>query len=188
MAPVYPRLPPARLENARVLADRYDLMHVLPKGALFATHGAPAGAEHMAAICAPSRLLVFGADVGPESLDVAWLTPEGPYESAQRALALLHRCLKRDGWLMVESYAAGSGVIQAVHEFVVEQDYEILYLALGPAMCCSVALRRVGVAQSLRALAKENVALRAAVDGMRASASWRMTAPWRRLMTCLRGG
>jgi hypothetical protein len=152
---LYPRLPPARLENARVLTDRYDVMQVLPKGAVFAVLGAAAEREAMAAICAPARLLA---------------------------------CLKPDGWIVVGLYAAGNGIIQSVHEFIVEQDYELLYLALGPAMRCTVALRRIGVAQSLRAVMEENAALRAGLDGMHASASWRMTAPLRGLLRCLRGG
>ncbi len=185
---LYPRLPPARLENARVLTDRYDVMQVLPKGAVFAVLGAAAEREAMAAICAPARLLAYSADVAACSLDVAWLEPEESYSAVRRDLALLHSCLKPDGWIVVGLYAAGNGIIQSVHEFIVEQDYELLYLALGPAMRCTVALRRIGVAQSLRAVMEENAALRAGLDGMHASASWRMTAPLRGLLRCLRGG
>jgi hypothetical protein len=188
---VYPRLPPVRLANARVLTDRYDLMQVLPKGVVFAAIGAGAAAlgGDMRDICTPRHWLAIGpgAELAAESLDIAWLDSDRAYEVVRRDLALIGNWVRPDGWIVVSGYAAEGDLIRAAHEFIVEQDYEMLFLALGPAFCCDIALRRIGVARSLRSIQEENAALQDALRGMRDSAVWRATAPLRAFATFIRG-
>jgi SAM-dependent methyltransferase len=239
----YPRLPPERLENARVLTDRYDLLRHLPKQAAFAEIGVGLGnfSQHVLDICAPhhfhaidtfdlhkqptlwgkptaelfggqthevyyrgrfasalaaNRMTVTKGDSGdvlrslaPGSLDIVYLDADHRYGPVKRDLLAIRRVVRPDGWIVLNDYVpleiGGSnmpyGVIQAAHEFMVEADYEMIYLALGWAMFCDVAIRRIGVGRSLRSVAEENAALRASLAAMNQSLSWRITAPLRAL-------
>jgi hypothetical protein len=119
-----------------------------------------------------------------ESLDVVFLNAARDVASVAGDLVAINRVLKPDGMMVVAGYApvadggldAPCGVIQAVHDFMMQADFELAYLALAPAMNCHVALRRIGIAQSILSIQQENMALRASLEEMRQSRSWRMTA------------
>jgi hypothetical protein len=195
--PRYPRLPPARLENARVLTDRFDLLLRLPKAARVLAVGAGAAemAQYIQEICQPAAFITVDAvDLpgrGARSAEVIYIDSGRDYAEVARDLAAAVRVVTPDGWIVLNGYAAGEpgasgvawGVIQAVHAFMVQADYEMAYLALGPGMVCHVALRRIGVAQSILSVQQENAALLATLQGMRASTSWRVTAPLRAVLS-----
>jgi hypothetical protein len=195
--PRYPRLPPARLENARVLTDRFDLLLRLPKAALVLAVGAGAVemTRYIQEICQPAELIAVDAfDLlgrPARSAEIVYLDSGRDYAEVARDLAAALRVVTPDGWIVLNGYAAGEpggsdgpwGVIQAVHAFMVQADYEMAYLALGPGMVCHVALRRIGVAQSILSVQQENAALLATLQGMRALTSCRVTAPLRAVLS-----
>ena len=85
------------------------------------------------------------------SIDVAYVDANHAYDFVRNELALLNRKVNGAGWIVLNDYTVGAatgggfkryGVIQATHEFMVEQDWEIMYLALHPTMHCDAALRR----------------------------------------------
>jgi hypothetical protein len=85
------------------------------------------------------------------SIDVAYLDADHTYDSVRNELALLNRNVNAAGWIVLNDYTMGSvtggglkgyGVIQATHEFMVEHNWEMMYLALHPKTHYDVALRR----------------------------------------------
>jgi hypothetical protein len=84
------------------------------------------------------------------SLDVVYLDAEHSYASVARELAVIARKVRADGWIVLNDYtmmdAGGAGgaygVIQAAHEFMIREGWEMVALALHPLMYCDVALRK----------------------------------------------
>jgi hypothetical protein len=84
------------------------------------------------------------------SVDVIYLDADHTYDGVTRDLAALRPKLRDDGWLVLNDYAPSSigfpdmpyGVIQACHEFMVSNDWEMTHLALAWAMYCDVVLRK----------------------------------------------
>jgi hypothetical protein len=97
------------------------------------------------------------------------------------------------------------GVIYAAHEFMIQQNWGMQYFALQTTMFCDVVLRRkdhlrrpdivmremmalqrfdertkmAAARQDVTSIEQENIALRWEIQALRASSSWRMTAPLR---------
>ncbi|HXA24056.1 MAG TPA: hypothetical protein VNW90_17355 [Acetobacteraceae bacterium] len=99
------------------------------------------------------------------------------------------------------SYAA-YGVIQPTNEFMIAEDWEMIYFAWQPYVYCDVALCTVGntapilmpqmpdprvaaLLQSNAELEARNASLAQALDALRASTSWRITEPMRALRRSL---
>jgi len=85
------------------------------------------------------------------SVNVAYVDADHSYDCVRNELALLNRKVSGDGWIVLNDYTMcnargggprGYGVIQATHEFMIEQNWEMMYLALHPKTHYDVALRR----------------------------------------------
>lgn len=84
------------------------------------------------------------------SVDVFYVDADHGYEGVKRDLAVIRRKIRPDGIIVMNDYTflenVGSkqeyGVIQATHEFMLEEDWEMIYLALERHMFCDVALRK----------------------------------------------
>jgi len=150
------------------------------------------------------------ATLDDASLDIVYLDADHTYESVKRELAIIRRKVRDDGWIILNDYImneagfsnAAYGVIQATNEFMIAENWEMIYFALQPYMYCDVALRKVGntapvampeipdprLAPLLRRNAEleaRNASLTRALDAMRGSTSWRITAPMRALRRSL---
>jgi hypothetical protein len=80
-----------------------------------------------------------------------WIYVDGDhsYEGVKRDIAAASRAVKSDGLLIFNDYIPFSyveftayGVIQAVNEFCIEQDWRLRYFVLAPRMFCDVAITR----------------------------------------------
>lgn len=87
-----------------------------------------------------------------ETFDFIYIDANHSYNSVKSDIAAATPRLGSDGLLIFNDYTYWSpcecmkyGVIQAVNELCLEDDWEILFFALEPYMYCDVALRR-GVA------------------------------------------
>jgi len=85
------------------------------------------------------------------SIDIAYLDADHGYDFIRTQLALLKLKVKPAGWIILNDYTMGNvtgngfkrfGVIQAAHEFMIAENWEMGYLALHPSMYCDIALRR----------------------------------------------
>ena len=114
------------------------------------------------------------------SLDVIYVDADHRYEFVRRDLAVARRKVRDDGWIIVNDYIMVAelgatipyGVVNATHEFMLEHDWGMQYLALQTRMFCDVVLRPGHLLPDLATLQHE-VAL------LRGSTSWRMTRPLR---------
>ncbi len=85
-----------------------------------------------------------------DSVDVFYLDADHSYEGTCRDLAAIQAKIREQGWLVLNDYAPSSigfpempyGVIQACHEFMVRNNWEMTHLALAWAMYCDVVLRK----------------------------------------------
>ncbi len=74
------------------------------------------------------------------------------YESVKKDLAQCLRVLKPNGFLVMNDYIMFDhftneeyGVVQATNEFMLANNFEMLYFALHPEMFCDVLIRKIGV-------------------------------------------
>ncbi len=124
------------------------------------THEAAFRARFAAEI-AGGRMEVIAADshlgiaaLPDDGTDVFYLDADHSYEATCRDLAAITGKIRDAGWLVLNDYAPSSigfpelpyGVIQACHEFMVRNNWEMTHLALAWAMYCDVVLRKVGKA------------------------------------------
>ena len=86
------------------------------------------------------------------SLDWAYIDGDHSYRGAVRDLAAAHRAVKPDGWIGLNDYVFFNpedmgkyGVVEAVHEFCLEHDWEILGFGLAGRGQHDVLLRCRGV-------------------------------------------
>lgn len=86
------------------------------------------------------------------SIDVAYVDADHTYDFVKGELALLNSKVAKTGWIVLNDYTMGNvvssgfkrfGVIQAVHEFMLTEHWEMMFLALHPLMYCDVAIRRM---------------------------------------------
>ncbi len=118
------------------------------------------------------------------SVDVIYIDADHRYEFVRRDLVVARRKVRGDGWIIVNDYLMvaelGStipyGVVHATHEFMLEHDWGMQYLALQTRMFCDVVLRP---SRLLGDVADECRALRREVALLRGSTSWRLTGPLR---------
>jgi hypothetical protein len=85
------------------------------------------------------------------SIDVAYVDADHTYTFVRNELALLNCKVNETGWIVLNDYTMGNvaggkftdyGVIQATHDFMIEHNWEMMYLALHPKTHYDVALRR----------------------------------------------
>jgi hypothetical protein len=81
--------------------------------------------------------------------DWIYIDADHSYDGVKRDIDEAKKKVKRDGLLVFNDYIfwshrefMGYGVVQAVNEFALADDWELLYLALEPEMYCDVVLRR----------------------------------------------
>lgn len=72
------------------------------------------------------------------------------YASVKKDIEIAGQKLKEDGYLIMNDYIisdhhAGTmyGVVQATNEFMIENNYEMLYYAFHPELFCDVVIRKV---------------------------------------------
>lgn len=205
-------------EPQRFIAiDLFDLHHVpklwgRPTDEVFGggTHGA-FYRKRFSDVIAQGKLVILEGDsarmmatLDDASLDVVYIDAGHDYGSVKRDLAMARRKIKDDGWIILNDYTmtdvlAGNGpygVIQAAHEFMIAEDWEIIYLALQKHMYCDIVLRKAGSAPvplpdmswfGTRSVELEQriASLKAELDAMRHSTSWRITTPLRAIRRSL---
>lgn len=82
--------------------------------------------------------------------DVIYLDAAHDYKSAVKNVEQCKKKVDHDGSLIFNDYAIDDlmegipyGVIPVVDELCVSENWEMIYLALGPMMYCNVALREI---------------------------------------------
>jgi hypothetical protein len=134
-----------------------------------------------------------------QSVDIFYVDANHTYESVSKELSTIKNKIAPDGYIILNDYImnevgfsnAPYGVAQATNEFMIENDWEMMYFALHEYMYCDVVLRKFGVAdtqpaqQRITALEQENARLRRDIDLIRASTSWRVSSPIRALRQLL---
>jgi hypothetical protein len=82
--------------------------------------------------------------------DWIYIDANHSYEGVRRDIDEAKKKVKREGLLVFNDYTFWShrefmcyGVVQAVNEFALAEDWEVLYLALEPEMYCDVVLRKL---------------------------------------------
>ena len=85
-----------------------------------------------------------------EYFDWIYIDAQHAYEGVKRDIGAARRKIKGDGLLVFNDYTIWSyvemepyGVVAAVNELCVEDDWELVYLALPSHMYCDVAVRRM---------------------------------------------
>lgn len=146
------------------------------------------------------------AKLDDASLDIVYVDADHQYDSVKRELEIIRRKIKDDGWIILNDYImneagfsnAAYGVIQATNEFMIAENWEMIYFAFQSYMYCDVVLRKASTAPVAMPdpsnsalmwqnaeLAARNVMLEHALEAMRTSSSWRITAPLRGLRRSL---
>lgn len=90
------------------------------------------------------------------SLDIVYIDAGHDYKSVKRELAVTRRKIKDDGWIILNDYVMADavtgnvpyGVIQATNEFMIAENWEMIYFALQHYMFCDVVLRKAGPARA----------------------------------------
>ena len=82
--------------------------------------------------------------------DFIYIDADHSYQGVKRDIQSATSKVKEDGFLIFNDYTYWSpvecsryGVIQAVNELCLAEDWEVVYFALAPHMYCDVALRRL---------------------------------------------
>lgn len=122
------------------------------------------------------------------SVDVFYVDADHTYEGVARDLDAIAGKVRPDGWIVMNDYIpsqvgfgeAAYGVIQATNEFMLRHGWCMAYFALAPVMYCDVGLRRAELVRADAARAQA-AAVERHLALVRASTSWRITAPLRAL-------
>jgi hypothetical protein len=142
------------------------------------------------------------------SLDIVYVDADHRYEPVKRDLAMARRKIKDDGWIILNDYIMNDnafsnepyGVIHATNEFMIAEDWEMIYFAFQSHMFCDVVLRKAGegavpvpmadpgyCSHHYAELEARNTFLERSLEALHASTSWRMTAPMRAVRRFLSG-
>jgi len=89
--------------------------------------------------------------VFPDALfDWIYIDAQHTYEGVKRDIDAARHKVKPDGWLVFNDYTIWSyvemqpyGVVAAVNEFCIEENWKLIYLTLPNHMYCDVALQRM---------------------------------------------
>ena len=84
------------------------------------------------------------------ALDVIYIDASHEYQHVKKDLAVCGRKITPTGALVLNDYTMANpssgqqyGVVQATHEFCLDEGWEITHLALHPRMFCDVVLRKM---------------------------------------------
>lgn len=151
------------------------------------------------------------ATLDDASLDIVYVDANHTYDSVKQELGIIKRKIADDGIIILNDYImneagfsnAAYGVIQETNEFMIAENWEMMYFAFQSYMYCDVVLRKTSSApvalpevrvvdQHSAALSQRNAELEArnasleqALETVRTSTSWRITAPMRALRRSL---
>ena len=86
-----------------------------------------------------------------DSVDIFYVDAGHSYDELKQQLEVIRRKVKDDGYIIMNDYTIYDfygdgtpyGVVQATHEFMVRDGWEMIFLALHPEMFCDVVLRKV---------------------------------------------
>jgi hypothetical protein len=143
-----------------------------------------------------------------ESIDIVYVDAEHSYDAVKSELAVVKRKVKYDGSIILNDYImndvgfsdAPYGVIHAVNEFMIAENWEMTYLAFHSHMYCDVVLRKAATAPVTTPLlraeghcctvrSRSSGALDphdASLETIRAPVSRRVMAPMRALYRAMR--
>lgn len=83
-----------------------------------------------------------------QSVDVFYVDADHAYEAVKAELAVIRRKITPGGIIILNDYTMFDqfrmvpyGVIQAAHEFMIEERWEMIFLALHRDMFCDIAIR-----------------------------------------------
>ena len=86
------------------------------------------------------------------SVDIFYIDAWHTYESVSEELNIIKTKIKPTGWILLNDYTLYDvvwempyGVIQAAHEFMLAEGWEMKFLALHPLMFCDIAIRKIGL-------------------------------------------
>ena len=90
------------------------------------------------------------AGLADASIDLMYLDADHRYETVAAELSAALPKMKPEGWIVLNDYiltdVAGAhepyGIPAAAHEFMIRENWEMIYLALDPHMYCDIVLRR----------------------------------------------
>lgn len=89
-------------------------------------------------------------DFPDEYFDFIYIDGDHSYEGVKRDIEVAKQKIKREGYLVLNDYTYWSpvecmryGIIQAVNELCLEEDWEIVYFSLAHYMYCDVAIKRL---------------------------------------------
>jgi len=106
----------------------------------------PIAAGRMTVLEGPSHRRL--EDLDDASVDVFYVDADHSYESVKTELAIIRRKIVPGGIIILDDYTMFDqfrmvpyGVVQAAHEFMIEERWEMIFLALHPDMFCDIAIR-----------------------------------------------
>jgi hypothetical protein len=89
-----------------------------------------------------------------EYFDFVYVDADHSYEGVVRDIAVAKKKVRQDGYLIFNDYTFWSpvecipyGVMHAVNELCLAEEWEVVYFALDPYMYCDVAIRRMPPSQ-----------------------------------------
>jgi len=86
-----------------------------------------------------------------DSLDIVYVDADHSYDAVCRDLSIVKYKVRDDGLIIMNDYTMSDvlgglgpyGVIQATHEFMLAEGWEMIFLALQEYMYCDVVLRKI---------------------------------------------
>lgn len=85
-----------------------------------------------------------------EYFDWIYIDAAHDYDSVKKDLKEAYRTLKKDGLIIMNDYIMYDsftkedyGVVQATNEFMIENNFEMLFFALHPNMFCDVVIKKI---------------------------------------------
>lgn len=85
-----------------------------------------------------------------KSVDIFYIDAWHSYEAVSEELSIIKNKITSKGWIVLNDYTLYDvvadmhyGVVQAAHEFMLAEGWEMKFLALNPLMFCDVALRKM---------------------------------------------
>jgi len=83
------------------------------------------------------------------SIDIAYVDANHSYDSVTAELDLLRSKMSSDGYIIMNDYLMEDwlthtpyGVVQATNEFMIRENWELIYFALEGGMFCDVAIKK----------------------------------------------